>query len=279
MFCPNCGNPCEESHHFCYLCGTELPKLNIENTKPATDSESLIPEETQSPESTVPAEQEAAMETPVPAPAEECPDIHPAEPTEPAPEPKPRKGRIWPPILAMAVMICVGLAVFFMGSSEEPPVSAPSWFEIENGVLSFHPEYYTGSRELTIPETVDGQTVTAIADNAFSGCDGISTVILPETVTAIGDYAFSSCHDLRGIYIPGSVQAIGVYAFADCDSLEAIYLPGTLEELGHGALDSCDGLNFILFNGTYARWNELYDGLFSSSVELHTTDGTYYARP
>lgn len=282
MICPICAAQCGENHLFCHQCGSRLPESV--DAAPAAD----IPEEVLVPEADpVPAEQE-----PQAPPAPETPTViqeYVPEPTAPAPEPTPtpKKGKLWPPLVILAAMICVGTLLFFLipGTAADPsdPTLSTSpasvWFTVENGVLSFNAEEYDGPAELEIPSTVDGQTVTAIADYAFSGEDGITTVILPESVTKIGDYAFSSCKGLRGIYIPSTVTSIGVYAFADCDALEAIYLPGTLETMGHGSLDSCDGLHYILFDGTYAQWNRLYSGYFISNVELHTIDGTYYAHP
>ncbi len=46
---------------------------------------------------------------------------------------------------------------------------------------------------LEIPETVEGMTVTAIADNAFLCSVHMSDVTIPKTVTSIGDKAFGYC--------------------------------------------------------------------------------------
>lgn len=253
MICPKCSCPCDDELRFCDHCGTDL--------LPAAEEIPVI----------------VVVEKSPPAPV--TPVSEPSVPVTPAP----KKGRLWPPLVILAVMICVGTLVFFLLPGQPldnaPPAGETPWFSIDKGVLFFHPEYYQGSAELTIPETVNGQKVTAIADYAFSGQNTLTTVILPDTVKHIGDYAFSSCTDLRGIYIPSSVSSIGVYAFADCDSLEAIYLPGSLEELGHDSLSSCDSLHYILFDGTYSQWTALYDGYFVSTVELHATDGVYYSHP
>jgi len=281
MFCPHCGTACEESHRFCFRCGSVLPEILTESNDIPEEIPVPMPEPESLPE--VPAEPEPLPE--VPAEPEPLPEV-PAEPeqellTEPAPAPAEPKGRLWPPVLMLGIIACVGLLVYFMTTFQPAPAvqSDTPWFSVKNGVLEFHAEYYTGDAELIIPSVIDGQTVTAIGNHAFSGCDLISTVILPDTVIRIGDYAFSSCHKLRGIYIPESVDLIGVYTFADCSALEAIYIPGELELMGEGALDSCDKLKFILFNGTCAQWNELYEGRFVTEVELHATDGVFYAQP
>lgn len=255
MICPNCSAQCEDDLRYCDTCGADL--TNDFQTECTQIPVILVTEEPIHPE---------------PAPQ--------AEPVSaPVIQPNVRKGRLWPPLLIMIAMFCLGTLLFFLIPGATTDSGTQSCFTVDKGVLTFHPEFYTGPSELIIPDTVNGQTVIAIADYAFSGVDSITGVVMPATVQHIGDYAFSSCHNLRGIYVPVSVTTIGVYAFADCDELEAIYLPGDLEYLGHGALDSCDSLHYILFNGTYAQWTSLYNGYFVSTVELHAVDGVYYTRP
>ena len=46
--------------------------------------------------------------------------------------------------------------------------------------------------ELEIPSTIDGKSVTCIAENAFSACTKLTSIIIPESITNIGDNAFSN---------------------------------------------------------------------------------------
>lgn len=83
------------------------------------------------------------------------------------------------------------------------------------------------SGALIIPETVvvDGYTysVTRIEGDAFSGCDGLTSVTFPNSVTSIGDYAFYFCYGLTSVTIGNSVIGIGDYAFYFCSGLKDIY--------------------------------------------------------
>ena len=52
-----------------------------------------------------------------------------------------------------------------------------------------------------------------IGDAAFSNCDALTEIVLPEGLETIGKLAFYYCHALASLSIPASVNAIGEYAF------------------------------------------------------------------
>ena len=83
-------------------------------------------------------------------------------------------------------------------------------------------------------------------DNKYTG-----DVIIPSTVNyksrdlsviAIGDLAFSGCNELTSITIPNSVIKIGESAFDDCNSLTSIIIPNSVVSIAQGAFDSCTSL-------------------------------------
>ena len=77
---------------------------------------------------------------------------------------------------------------------------------------------YAGS--ITIPSTVrygsKDYTVTSVGDFAFSSCDPLTSVTIPEGVTSIGEYAFRACSSMTSVIIPSSVTSIGKWAFGMC---------------------------------------------------------------
>ena len=82
---------------------------------------------------------------------------------------------------------------------------------------------YKGKEErLAISDMLDGKKVTAIGDGAFSWCDSLTSVTIPDSVTTIGDSAFGSCSSLTSVIIPASVAQIGVNPFAECSALKTI---------------------------------------------------------
>lgn len=59
-----------------------------------------------------------------------------------------------------------------------------------------------------------------LADNAFSGCTGLTSVEIPDGLTSIGYNAFYGCTSLTCINIPNSVEIIRSGAFIDCPLLD-----------------------------------------------------------
>ena len=86
-----------------------------------------------------------------------------------------------------------------------------------------------------IPSTVTYKgityNVTSIGNWAFSNCDSLTSIIIPNSVTSIGNWAFSNCDSLTSIIIPNSVTSIGNYAFNNCSWL-TIYCKATSQPNG-----------------------------------------------
>ena len=85
---------------------------------------------------------------------------------------------------------------------------------------------YPDRKSYTIPDEIEGMTVTAIGDRAFSDCSGLTEIKIPKTVTKIGEHAFAYCNKLAKINLPEKLESIpeGVHfinfsSFMDCEHL------------------------------------------------------------
>ena len=63
--------------------------------------------------------------------------------------------------------------------------------------------------------------------------------MLPDTIVRIEDYAFSTCEDLEYVYIPEGCIYIGVQAFCYCDELSYVYVPDSVYTIAEWAFDDC----------------------------------------
>ena len=81
--------------------------------------------------------------------------------------------------------------------------------------------------------------VTDIADQAFSGCGWLESVVLPASVTNIGNEAFYGCTNLAAADIPEGVASIGKQAFSSCAKLASVAIPESVERIGSNAFQNC----------------------------------------
>ncbi|MBO4308938.1 MAG: leucine-rich repeat protein [Clostridia bacterium] len=108
-----------------------------------------------------------------------------------------------------------------------------------------------------IPTSLKSVTVSSgnIPYGAFSGCSGLTNIIIGSGVTSIGKSAFSGCSGLTNITIPNSVTSIGNYAFSGCSGLTNITIPNSVTSIGDCALSGCSGLTNISVEGGNAKYH------------------------
>ena len=128
-----------------------------------------------------------------------------------------------------------------------------------------------GITSLVVPGKLGGATVTAIAENAFAGCSGVTNIAIPPAVASIGANAFAGCSSLISVTMPvpaplfelmpdcyRQITKVSVpsgasdflnddisvcdYAFSNCTSLVSVSLPLGVTELPVGLFADCSAL-------------------------------------
>lgn len=112
-------------------------------------------------------------------------------------------------VILLAVLLALALYAAPAGAIDEtlleglPVTEDYITYEVIGNTVTIR--YYASPEvHAVIPSQINGLTVTAIGDFAFSNCE-ISSVTIPETVTTIGAGAFEHCYGLSEITIPSSV--------------------------------------------------------------------------
>lgn len=82
-------------------------------------------------------------------------------------------------------------------------------------------------------------SVVAIGPYAFSDCDDLKNVTIPEGVTSIGEGAFLRCGSLSSIAIPDGITKINNLVFSECTNLTRVLLPDSITEIGDNGFSSC----------------------------------------
>ncbi len=107
-------------------------------------------------------------------------------------------------------------------------------------------EYLGTSSDVSIPNEIDGKTVTKIAEKAFYENKNLQNVTLPKKINEIGKEAFENCINLTNITIPNSINNIGSSAFAGCNNLESFIIPENLTEISEKTFYMCTSLHTII---------------------------------
>ena len=157
--------------------------------------------------------------------------------------------------------------------------------------------------ELTVPLQLNGHSVAAIADGAFSGCARIVSVILPDGVTVVDDEAFFGCENLTQVVLPASVAKLARHVFGCCPKLKSIVvaeespffvfkdgfllsrdgrmlvraleakgevtIPAGVECVGVGAFSHCDEMTSVVVpEGVRVLWDDAFE--FCSELTMMT---------
>lgn len=132
---------------------------------------------------------------------------------------------------------------------------------------------------IVIPQKLGKYVVTAIGEDAFKNCKGLTSVEMPSTVTSIGKFAFGGCESLAKVEIPTSVKSveggtfqecksltsvtmpegvtnIGYHAFSDCGKLASVTIPPSVTAIGNDAFSGCSGLTSVRIPGNVKRIEE-----------------------
>ena len=184
------------------------------------------------------------------------------------------------------------------------------YYEIKgnNAVVTFnyflYGQYYSDySGNVIIPKTVshngETYTVTAIGNDAFSGCSGLTGITLPNTITSIGKNAFYGtawyndqpdglvyaglvAYTYKGtmpaetsINLIDGTLGIAGSAFSGCNGLTSINIPNSVIAIGDNAFYCCSGLTSVTLpssitsigNGAFSGCR----GLTSISIPVSVT--------
>ena len=174
--------------------------------------------------------------------------------------------------LCVAAAVCMSFAACGddTENAEEHPVLT---LELKDGAYTVTGVKDKSVTEIEIPEEFGGVAVTAIADEAFSGCSSLTKAVLPESVVTIGRRIFTGCRGLTELtlaytgagkdasasrstlgYMFGQSNFVGSvettqYFGPNAEDYDVYYLPSALrsvtfigESIPYGAFYNCTGI-------------------------------------
>ena len=138
---------------------------------------------------------------------------------------------------------------------------------LDNWLITHKGEQLIGNVEI-----IDG--TRGIADYAFSGCEAVTTISIPNSVTNIGKSVFSSGSGLISINIPNGLTCIEGGTFAYCENLISITIPNSVTCIKDGDYIGSHGV-VTDYGGAFRNCSNLTSVAIPNSV-TYIGNGTFY---
>ena len=126
--------------------------------------------------------------------------------------------------------------------------------------------------EVVIPATVvnDGITyhVTRIGAYAFSSCQELTLVDIPEGVTELGTYAFSNSPKLEYVEFPNSLVTIGKFAFYMCWGMKGFYITRNVAEIVAPAFSACPNIEYFMCSPMNTHFQVVDGALYTKDMTV-----------
>lgn len=165
--------------------------------------------------------------------------------------------------LLLALIMCLS-TVSIAATAAEIKYDGAWTYMVEGGTATIYFCDNTITGDVTIPSTLGGYKVTAIAEKAFNNRDSFNSVTIPDSVITIGNEAFKAsaltsikfgkglktiaanafafCTGLTSLSIPDNVTTIGEYAFYNCTSLAKVTIGKGVTTIPNNAFNTCTNL-------------------------------------
>ena len=108
-------------------------------------------------------------------------------------------------------------------------------------------KYIGNSKDVSVPESIDGHYVNCVERSAFEGNTNIESVVYPRGITSVMGYAFKNCANLRSFTFSDSINTIYRNAFQNT-ALESINIPPSVKKIYTGAFMDCKKLRYVTLN-------------------------------
>ena len=138
---------------------------------------------------------------------------------------------------------------------------------------------YRGNAEnVTVPDQIEGKTVSAIDASVFSMNEYVKSITVPDSVLSIGEHAFSYCDNLEKVVLPNGLEKIEDDLFEGSKNLKNIDIPKSVKHIGKYSFQSTGIVSAYIPDGV----KTIDEGAFNlcgNLTELYIPDSVTYIAP
>lgn len=125
-----------------------------------------------------------------------------------------------------------------------PPATAAECFDFAGGIITGYTISDECGADVVIPNTINGEAVVGIGNNAFNK-KGLMSVELNKDLKTVGNYAFA-VNDLKSVVLPDGLETIGIGAFQS-NYLISVEFPSSVKTIDNWAF-AFNELKSVKFN-------------------------------
>jgi len=173
-------------------------------------------------------------------------------------------------VLMAMVMLASTFVMLGTEASAAPAKEGIFTYVVEDGNAKITAVDENATGTIVLPATLGGYPVTTVGMNAFLGCRSFEKLVISENITKLERRAFSGCAGLTHVIIPASLGNLTAgYAFSECDNLYSVSIPKSLTKMGDFTFDECFNLTEVWYEGSEAD---------RAKMEIHGTDEAIFGK-
>lgn len=192
------------------------------------------------------------------------------------PDSKKQHAPVWVALVPVISFLAIFSVCYHFGLFKSPETIAENYltFNKVSGGYSGVLECADGIEEIVIPDEHDERTINTIGSYAFTNCNTIEIIYLPNTIDSVCPAAFYNCRKLRKITIPEKVTVIHKSTFYNCKSLEKLELPDGIVTIGEKAFYGCTSLRELRLPSVTGIGRDAFYGC-SENLVIYGEPGSY----
>lgn len=153
-------------------------------------------------------------------------------------------------LLAM-MMLASSFAMLGTEAFAAPATEGIFTYVVEDGKAKITAVDESATGTIVLPATLGGYPVTTVGSNAFLGCRSFDKLVISENITKLERRAFSGCAGLTHVIVPATVGSLSAgYVFSECNNLYSITIPKAITKVGDFTVDECFNLTDVWYEGT-----------------------------